>query len=128
MICIGMLVFPLDTSLPGSFAQDGHGYGIEKILDLAAEIQPHFTGHAFVPPRTLFLGSHTGAENEFKGPFRRPDNIPEGYVPWLFQEIIAPVRAPLAAQDLGFLELLENLFQVPWTDELAPGDVFYLGG
>lgn len=128
VICVRVIVLPLNTDLLGPFAKIRDGYGIEEVADLTADLLPHLDGHALVLARTGLAGAFSDTEYQLKGTLGGPNYIAETDIGRFPGEEISAVRSPFAAQKASFLEFLEYLLQIPRAYLLPPRNILDLGG
>src|SRR3954469_10827775 len=86
-------------------AQVGNGHGIEARFDPRGEITKHRFGHATRIGGRGALGARL-AIAEHDRPFERPHDVAQANVRRPAGEAVATLRAALAADDAGALELL----------------------
>jgi hypothetical protein len=123
-----MVILPLNACLTGPVAKIAYGYGIEKFAYLRAQVQPHFTGNTIFFSGTLLTRCVANTKHQLKGSLGGTDDVTKSNFFGVFDKVVTSVRAPLAAKDLSFFQLLEDLLQIPGADLLTSGDVFNLGG
>jgi hypothetical protein len=127
VIGVRMVILPLDTGITSSVAEIAYGDGIEEITYLTAYVQPHVTGNTIVLSGTLLTRCVANTEHQLEGSLGRTDDVTEGNIVRLLDKVVSAVGTALAAKDLGFFQLLEDLLKIPGADLLAPGDVLDLG-